>query len=265
MAGRGADIPLGPGVEELGGLYVIGMSKHDARRIDFQLRGRAGRQGDAGMTRFFVSLEDSLFTRYAPEGGWREPVDIDHVQRIAEGHNFELRMLLWKYESVLEHQRREVWKLRREVLLSPEWNIASLLPEELYGRCLENVSEHEMTRAGRPLTLALIDDLWAEYLANIAELRGGVHWVSFAGKDPLHEFLTKAREIYDVFRTSLEGEIEDAFEQAEVSPQGEILFQGEVREVFERGATWTYLTTDQPFGTLGERIAKGIRRKLMGR
>jgi len=266
MAGRGADIPLGgPQVVALGGLYVIGTSKHDARRIDYQLRGRAGRQGDPGSTRFFVSLEDSLFSRYAPEEGWREPVDVDHVQRIAEGQNFELRTLLWKYESVLEHQRRDVWKLRREVLLSTDWNIASLLPEELYNRCLEQATPGEMNRAGRKLALALIDDLWADYLANIDELRGGVHWVSFAGKDPLHEFLTKAGEIHNVFLSSLEGEIEDAFEQAEVSPAGEILFQGEVCETFERGATWTYLTTDQPFGTLGERIAKGLRRKLMGR
>jgi preprotein translocase subunit SecA len=260
-----ADIPLQPGVAELGGLYVIGTSKHDARRIDFQLRGRAGRQGDPGSTRFFVSLEDGLFTRYKPEEGWREPIDIDHVQRMAEGQNFELRTLLWKYESVLEHQRREVWKLRRDVLLAPEWSVASLLPEELYERCLLEATPEEMTRAGRKLTLALIDDLWSDYLANIAELRGGVHWVSFAGKDPLHEFLTKARESYDMFLSSLEGEIEDAFEQAEVSPQGEILFQGAVCEAFERGATWTYLTTDQPFGTLAERIAKGLRRKLAGR
>ena len=266
MAGRGADIPLGgDAVIALGGLYVIGTSKHEARRIDAQLRGRAGRQGDPGSSRFFVSLEDGLFTRYVPEeGAWREPVDVDHVQRIAEGQNFELRQLLWKYESVLEHHRREVWQLRRKILADGEWNIASLLSAELYEQWCEKVGAEALKAAGRTVALALLDDLWADYLANIAELRGGVHWVSFGGKDPLHEFLTNAQEIYAAFCGGLEEECEDAFAAATFD-HGQIQFQGEVLEAFERGATWTYLTTDQPFGTLGERIAKGIRRKLQGR
>src|SRR6202034_873817 len=167
MAGRGTDIVLGDKVAELGGLYVIGTTRHEARRIDNQLRGRAGRQGDPGTSRFFISLEDELLVRF----GVAANPDVDSVQRTAESQNLEIRQTLWKYESVIEYHRREVHSLRREHLLS-----------------------------GRDLALDVIDDLWADYLANIAELRGGIHWVSWTGRDPLHTFLTGAEEIYADFR-----------------------------------------------------------------
>lgn len=121
MAGRGTDIPLGPGVAELGGLYVIGTNRHEARRIDNQLRGRAGRQGDRGHSQFLVSLEDDLISRY----GIRESLSsysadrgqaINHVQRIIEGQNLEIRQTLWKYESLIEWQRRAMHDRRMQVL-----------------------------------------------------------------------------------------------------------------------------------------------------
>jgi preprotein translocase subunit SecA len=215
MAGRGTDIVLGEKVAELGGLYVIGTTRHEARRIDNQLRGRAGRQGDPGTSRFFISLEDELLVRF----GVAANPDIDSVQRTAESQNLEIRQTLWKYETVIEHHRREVHARRREMLLS-----------------------------GDDTALDVIDDLWADYLANIAELRGGIHWVSWTGRDPLHTFLTSAQEIYADFQDRLEEEM--------ANPPA---------ERFERGATWTYLTTDQPFGTLGDRIAKAVRAKLLKR
>jgi preprotein translocase subunit SecA len=229
MAGRGTDIVLGDKVAELGGLYVIGTTRHEARRIDNQLRGRAGRQGDPGSSRFFISLEDDLLVRFGVAGN----PDIESVQRTAESQNLEIRQTLWKYESVIEYHRQEVHALRREMLLS-----------------------------GRSVELAVIDDLWADYLANIAELRGGIHWVSWGGRDPLHSFLTGAEEIYADFYVRLNQEIAEAFASAEIR-DGEIRFLDEDR--FERGATWTYLTTDQPFGTLGERIAKAIRQRFLKR
>jgi preprotein translocase subunit SecA len=150
--------------------------------------------------------------------------------------------------------------LRRKILLSPEWSIASLLPEEQYRDLAEAAGEHAVNTAGRRLALAVIDDLWADYLANVAELRGGIHWVSWGGRDPLYEFLTGVREIYEDFKECLKEDIMAAFATAEIR-DGNIRFRSEER--FERGATWTYLTTDQPFGTLGERIMKGIRRKVL--
>jgi preprotein translocase subunit SecA len=265
MAGRGTDILLGgnpPQTREhvvgLGGLYVIGTTRHEARRIDNQLRGRAGRQGDPGTSRFFISLEDDLLVRF----GIVANPDVDSVQRTAESQNLEIRQTLWKYESVAEHHRREVYALRREILLSAEWSVRSMLPEEQYSELLEAVSKDALESAGRRLALAVVDDVWADYLASVAELRGGIHWVSWGGRDPLFEFLIGVREIYDDFHRRVREDIADAFAAAEIA-DGEIRFQNEAR--FERGATWTYLTTDQPFGTLGERIMKGLRRKFSRR
>jgi preprotein translocase subunit SecA len=265
MAGRGTDILLGgnPPIDrekvlELGGLYVIGTTRHEARRIDNQLRGRAGRQGDPGTSRFFISLEDALLVRF----GVAENPDIDSVQRIAEGQNLDIRQTLWKYESVIEHHRREVYDLRHQVLVSPGWSIASMLPEDQYHELVAAPGQEALETAGRRLALAVIDDLWADYLANVAELRGGIHWVSWGGRDPLHAFLTGVQEIYADFHVRLDEEIADAFANAEIR-EGEIQFRDDQR--FERGATWTYLTTDQPFGTLGERIAKGLRRRFSKR
>jgi preprotein translocase subunit SecA len=265
MAGRGTDILLGgnpPNEREkvlnLGGLYVIGTTRHEARRIDNQLRGRAGRQGDPGTSRFFISLDDDLLVRF----GIQSNPDIDSVQRTAESQNLEIRETLWKYDSVIEHHRRDVYELRREVLLSPEWSIASILPEEQYLQLTKNIYRDVVETAGRKLALAAIDDLWADYLANVAELRGGIHWVSWGGRDPLYEFLTGVQAIYEDFHRCLTQEISDAFATAEIHER-EIRFQD--CERFERGATWTYLTTDQPFGALGERITKGLRSRFSRR
>lgn len=265
MAGRGTDILLGGNppkdrrkVLDLGGLYVIGTTRHDARRIDNQLRGRAGRQGDPGTSRFLLSLEDDLLVRF----GIAENPDIDSVQRTVESQNLEIRQTLWKYESAIEHHRREVSCMRREVLLSRGWSIASMLPEEFHRELVEAAGKVEVETAGRRLVLAVMDDLWADYLANVAELRGGIHWVSWGGRDPLYEFLTRVQEMYSDFHQLLNEEIAQAFRTAEIRER-QIRFQNE--QSFERGATWTYLTTDQPFGTLSERIMKGLRRKFSKR
>jgi preprotein translocase subunit SecA len=265
MAGRGTDILLGGNppkerqkVIELGGLYVIGTTRHEARRIDNQLRGRAGRQGDPGASRFFLSFQDELLVRF----GIAENPDIDSVQRTVESQNLEIRQTLWKYESVIEHHRREVSRLRREVLLSPGWSIASMLPGKLYRDLLKTAGENALETAGRRLVPAIMDDLWADYLANVVELRGGIHWVSWGGRDPLYEFLTGVQEVYADLHRHLNEEIAEAFMTAEIRDD-QLWFQNE--EKFERGATWTYLTTDQPFGTFSERIAKGLRRKFSKR
>jgi preprotein translocase subunit SecA len=262
MAGRGTDILLGgnppkdhENVVELGGLYVMGTTRYEARRIDNQFRGRAGRQGDPGTSRFFISLDDDLLVRF----GIAENPDIESVQRTAEGQNLEIRKNLWKYDSATEHHRREMHGLRREILLSPGWSLRSMLPEEQYLELTKAVNENALEKAGRQLAIAVIDDLWADYLANVTELKGGIHWVSWGGRDPQYEFLTGEQEIYADFHRCLKEDIVGAFATAEFR-DGEIHFQEGRR--FERGATWTYLSTDQPFGTIGERIIKGLRRKL---
>ena len=115
MAGRGTDIKLGAGVAEIGGLYVIGTNKHESRRIDNQLRGRAGRQGDPGSSRFFISLKDDLLERYGSD----EPLlrnDADAIQRMVEGQNLNIRQFLNKYESIVEGQRQLIHGRRQRIL-----------------------------------------------------------------------------------------------------------------------------------------------------
>jgi preprotein translocase subunit SecA len=262
MAGRGTDILLGGNppkdrekVVELGGLYVLGTTRHEARRIDNQLRGRAGRQGDPGSSRLLISLDDDLLLRF----GIAENPDIESVQRTAEGQNLEIRKTLWKYDCTVEHHRREMYGLRREILLSAGWSLRSMVSEEQYLGLTQAAGKEALEKAGRQLALAIIDELWSDYLANVAELKGGIHWVSWGGRDPLYEFLTGEQAIYADFHRCLTEEIANALANAEIR-EGVIHFPDARR--FERGATWTYITTDQPFGTLGERVVKGLRRKL---
>lgn len=263
MAGRGTDIVLGGNqpqdrqrVLELGGLYVMGTTRHETARIDNQLRGRAGRQGDPGTSRFFVSLDDDLLVRFGIAGN----PDIDSFQRTAEGQNWQIRQFLWRYESLPEQHRREMYNHRREVLLSPDWSISFYLSEQQYSELGKAVGESQLEEAGRQVVLSIIDDLWADYLASVSDLKGGIHWISWGGSDPLLKFLSGVQDIYSDFCSSMEHEIAEAFSTAEIQ-DGAIRFQN--TEQLERGATWTYITSDQPFGTATERMMKGLRRKLL--
>lgn len=175
MAGRGTDIRLGGGVAELGGLYVIGTNRHESRRIDNQLRGRAGRQGDPGSSRFFISMEDDLIIKYAANDTGGAPLGPERIQRVVEGQNLDIRRFLQKYEHVIEGQRQKIQR-RRQAILSGEIPCASELE--------------------RLVSLTTIDDLWSEYLAAIAELREGTQWVSWTGLDPLHEYLMAADRLF---------------------------------------------------------------------
>ena len=133
MAGRGTDIKLGDGVKELGGLHILGTERHESRRIDNQLRGRSGRQGDPGSSRFYLSLEDDLLRIF---GGERignimerlgledgEPIEhnlisraIENAQTKVEGHNFDIRKHLLEYDDVMNQQREVIYRQRRELL-----------------------------------------------------------------------------------------------------------------------------------------------------
>jgi preprotein translocase subunit SecA len=229
MAGRGTDILLGEGVAALGGLHVIGANRHESRRIDFQLRGRAGRQGDPGSSRFIVSLEDDIVVRYA-EDIERLGHTPESVQRIVEGKNLEIRLFLRKYEGALEGQRQIIQRRRQEILDAKD---------------RENAFESTVA-------LRTIDDIWSDHLAAATELRSGVHWVSWGGRDPLYEFLTRIDHLFRDLMEGLDEEIERRVEESHTSGT----------DPTERGATWTYLTTDNPFGSLSDRMRKGIVRKV---
>jgi preprotein translocase subunit SecA len=221
MAGRGTDIRLGAGVAELGGLYVIGTNKHESRRIDNQLRGRSGRQGDPGCSRFFVSLEDDLMVKYA-ELDPRYRDDPATLQRLVEGQHLNTRTFLHGYEVPIEGQRNKIQEYRREVL------------------------ESDMPQRERRITLRAIDDLWADYLAQVADYRSGVQWISWSGRDAHRAYVLQVHEWFGELEAALPEEI-----ARRVDTPSE--------ELADRGAVWTYLTTDQPFGNLTERLARGVR------
>jgi preprotein translocase subunit SecA len=135
MAGRGTDIVLGEGVAELGGLHIIGTERHESRRIDNQLRGRAGRQGDPGSSQFFLSMQDELMRRFGADNvmgmmerlGFEEdqPIEsrlitksVESAQKRVEGNNFDIRKVVLQYDDVMNQQREIIYKQRREVLFS---------------------------------------------------------------------------------------------------------------------------------------------------
>ena len=179
MAGRGTDIKLGEGVAEVGGLFILGSERHEARRIDNQLRGRAGRQGDPGASQFYVSLEDELMRRFGGEklknlmntlGLPDEEAiknsmiskSIENAQKKIEGFNFDIRKHVWEYDDIMNKQREVVYKRRREVLLGKEtkpllMEILSLHIESVFSRiCVGEEPEWDMKQAREEF-----DDLFA--------------------------------------------------------------------------------------------------------
>ncbi|MBI1975496.1 MAG: preprotein translocase subunit SecA [Candidatus Vogelbacteria bacterium] len=241
MAGRGVDIKLGGAladtstyerVKALGGLFVIGTERHDARRIDNQLRGRSGRQGDPGETRFFLSLEDSLMRIFASDtvkklmGTFGIPEDeaiesrlvsrsIEAAQTKVEGFNFDGRRYLLEYDDVMNTQRRSIYGRRRRAL---NGNHADL--EELFAEIIEHenemssfaiTAEKKRTELGeevfwamfRRLYMQVIDMLWVEHLEAMEHLRGSVRLRAYGQRDPLVEYKRDALRMFKAMERML--------------------------------------------------------------
>ncbi|MBA2714500.1 MAG: preprotein translocase subunit SecA [Rubrobacteraceae bacterium] len=158
MAGRGTDIKLGEGVPEAGGLYVLGTERHEARRIDNQLRGRSGRQGDHGESRFYLSFEDELLRLFGGQRmqgvieriGLEEDVPIEagmisnsvrRAQEQVESRNFQIRKRILEYDDVLNKQREVIYAIRRDILMGEDVDTASYVDDVLTGVVSEYVSE----------------------------------------------------------------------------------------------------------------------------
>jgi preprotein translocase subunit SecA len=157
MAGRGTDIKLGEGVAEVGGLHILGTERHESRRIDNQLRGRSGRQGDLGSSRFYLSLEDDLLRIFGAERissvmdriGMEENQPIEHkliskaienAQKRVEAHNFDIRKHLLEFDDVMNRQRQVIYEQRKRVLKGADlWSDVEEMLEELAG---ETVSQY---------------------------------------------------------------------------------------------------------------------------
>ncbi|MDF2635494.1 MAG: Protein translocase subunit secA [Pelosinus sp.] len=162
MAGRGTDIVLGEGVPELGGLHIIGTERHESRRIDNQLRGRAGRQGDPGSSHFYLSLEDDLMRLFGSDNiatimdklGMEEDEPIEHslitrsieqAQKKVEGRNFDMRKHVLEYDDVMNQQREVIYGQRRQILTGENMkeNIFHMI-EKLINRGMELFADEKL-------------------------------------------------------------------------------------------------------------------------
>jgi preprotein translocase subunit SecA len=265
MAGRGADIKLG-GVDganrdkivALGGLYIIGTSRHESMRIDKQLKGRTGRQGDVGMSRFFISLEDDLIKRYGIDKlistalrpkNQEEPLlnpkiakKIGQVQRIIQGQDSDLRRALWRYAFFIENQRLQVHQRRMEIVCgSLPFNILGQQNPALYTKLTNFFNEGTITELEKQIALYNIDEVWADYLAHVAYLQEGVKLGILKGKDPLREFQMETAGTFANLQQEIEKRILQDFATLDLSEQGLISLQQRIKPP---SSTWTYLVKD---------------------
>src|SRR3989344_3751714 len=236
MAGRGVDIKLGgnPGsddayeeVKKAGGLYLIGTERHEARRIDNQLRGRSGRQGDPGETQFFVSLEDSLMRVFASDvikrvmGTFKIPEDepiynsmitraLEKAQKRIEELNFDARKHVLSYDDVLNIQRQSIYARRRGLLVG---DISAI--DEEFARIAEahegfaemlEAKKKELGDAFYPMTrrflLQTVDFLWVEHLEAMEYLRNSVNLRAYGQRDPLVEYKKEGLKLFQTMESS---------------------------------------------------------------
>ena len=193
MAGRGTDIKLGEGVKELGGLCVIGTERHESRRIDNQLRGRSGRQGDPGYTQFFVSFEDDLLVRFGSDRyrGTLENLgftgdqairnkmfakSVETAQKRVEGNNFDIRKQLLNYDDVMNTQREIIYAKRNEILDSESIHemILSMFKEYITGMVNGHMIETAKLSENdyKEIVEASNENLLKNYRINLSEIDG---------------------------------------------------------------------------------------------
>lgn len=266
MAGRGVDIILGGNPQdpeqsrrvcELGGLHVMGTERHEARRIDNQLRGRSGRQGDPGTTQFFVSLEDDLMRIF---GGDRikgimttfkvaedEPISagilsgaLESAQSKIEGFNFDARHHLLEYDDVMNKHREIIYKKRREILeRAQNKNLKDFVLElvKKAGYTEQDYSKKEiemgenMREVEKFVCLKVVDTLWQDHLSNMEHMRDSVRLRAYGGKDPLVEYKNEGHRMFGELLKEMDFEIaENILKAGLVKPQGTETRQGQARQ-----------------------------------
>ncbi|MFC7329507.1 accessory Sec system translocase SecA2 [Marinactinospora rubrisoli] len=279
MAGRGTDIRLGGSdmadrerVVETGGLYVMGYGRYPSSRLDDQLRGRAGRQGDPGSSIFFVSVEDELIAANAPEArhadvtaegeitdsAWRATVD--HAQRVAEGQLLELHRNTWRYNQLIDVQRGVVLEYRQFVLADGLGDRQLAVDcAEKHAELVEAVGEEEVARAAKLITLYHLDRGWTDHNAFLADLREGIHLRFLGRRNPLDEFNRDAVPAFTGFLEEARARAAETFEALE--PQDGRL-DVEVAGVKRPHTTWTYMVHEHPFSTEFESVVGRVKNVL---
>lgn len=245
MAGRGVDIKLGgihaseeerTEVRDLGGLFVLGTERHEARRIDDQLRGRSGRQGDPGETQFFVSMEDSLMRVFASDtvknmmGRFGIPEDqpvenkmitrsLESAQKKIEGFNFDARKQVLAYDDVLNKQRQSIYERRRKLLLGDEKEVESFLGEvtavhpevaKAIEKKQKEFGEERFYDLARRLILQVADTLFVEHLELMDYTRRSVTLRAYGQRDPLLEYRKEGNRLFKEMEEAALGRVAEA-------------------------------------------------------
>ncbi|PJB15865.1 preprotein translocase subunit SecA, partial [Candidatus Falkowbacteria bacterium CG_4_9_14_3_um_filter_38_19] len=253
MAGRGVDILLGGNppladeankVRESGGLHVIGTERHEARRIDNQLRGRTGRQGDPGSSQFFVSLEDDLMRIF---GGERikslmdtlkipedTPIEVNLVSRAIEeaqskieGLNFDLRKYLLDYDDVMNIHRETTYRKRREILTATDQELEEKIlniilktgfKKEDYEKKEKEIGTDQLRRAERFIFLRILDTLWMDHLENMEYLREAVRLRAYGQRDPLVEYKNEGHKMFKKLLSQMESALSNTLMNVKLAP-----------------------------------------------
>ena len=220
MAGRGTDIKLGPGVRELGGLAVIGTERHESRRIDNQLRGRSGRQGDPGVSQFYLSLEDDLMLRFGTDRVKRflETMNLDDedaviqskmitkqvesAQKRVEGNNYDTRKQVLQYDDVMRAQREVVYKQRQQVIMEEKSLKPVIMP--MIKRTVEHVVQMHAVGEQKEWDLQGIVDFAVSAMVpedsiSVSDLEGKTvdEMVSYLMDRAEANYKTKEKQLYD--------------------------------------------------------------------
>ena len=229
MAGRGTDIKLGPGVKELGGLCVIGTERHESRRIDNQLRGRAGRQGDPGFSQFFVSFEDDLLVRFGSERYKQMMASIgftgdqairnnmfaktvETAQKRVEGNNFDIRKHLLNYDDVMNNQRTIIYDKRNEILdnQSIHETVLNGFKEYITNLVMSHLIEnkHLQDNDYKEILEAANENLLKHYRLNLSEIQ------SKSEQEVIDIIYDKVLKDYEEKLKDIPKEVIDEFEKA---------------------------------------------------
>ncbi|MEZ5041529.1 MAG: accessory Sec system translocase SecA2 [Saprospiraceae bacterium] len=261
MAGRGTDIQLGgkdksdrKEVIRYGGLYVIGTNRHESVRIDQQLRGRAGRQGDLGQSRFFISLEDDLMVKYklndilpkrfqsiegaAPIIHKKVRKFVGITQHIIESQLLDMRTNLYQYSAFTEKQRI-ILQSERQRLLEDIHCLSEFFPSL---PDIRNATVQQLTLM-KTFVLLQYDKYWAQHLDLLSHLREGIHLVRLGGQNPLRTFRQLADACFNQLYSHLENELE---------PWVKKVMTNEITAIDQMAlekpsSTWTYVINDNPF------------------
>jgi preprotein translocase subunit SecA len=266
MAGRGTDIRLGGSdeadhdrVAELGGLHVVGTGRHHTERLDNQLRGRAGRQGDPGSSVFFSSWEDDVVAANLDRNKLPEQTDedgkivspktsalLDHAQRVAEGRLLDVHANTWRYNQLIAQQRAIIVDRRNTLLrtAAAREELAELAPkryEELAET--EGISEERLETICRQIMLYHLDRGWADHLAYLADIRESIHLRALGRQNPLDEFHRMAVDAFASLAADAIEAAQQTFETANVLDEEPGL---DLSKLARPTSTWTYMVNDNP-------------------